>query len=95
MQEYFSIHEVDDVRVYRYMPENSNGIVLKVIGGGRSTEIAIYGLEEKKAEAMLLALQGDDTAVWSGGVHMKVDEYMETKDVYRALGQSKQEDMPF
>lgn len=96
MQTYLSVHSATEAFVSSYSPDNSRAVIMKFRGEGGVMEVSIYGLPEDRAEAMLLALRQENTSVWTDGVTMSVDQYMETKDIYRALkGEKQEEGIPF
>jgi hypothetical protein len=98
VQNYLSVHSASEVFVSSYNPDNSRAVIMMIRGeSGGLMEVSIYGLPEDRAEVMLLALRHEKTTVWTDGVTMSVDQYMETKDIYRALKGEKQEEegVPF
>ena len=91
---YMSLHGLSQVRVHSFYPSNSAALTIKTKGSGGDAELTLYGLPEDRAIQIVVALGDENTIVYhDGGGHIKLREYLETKDVFEALeGRKKEND---
>lgn len=87
---YMSIHQAKAVQVRNYFPKNSNSITLsfeREDGGAalERIELAIYGLSEDKAMALVKALGDGETTVYESGGSVPLADWLATKDVFDKL----------
>jgi hypothetical protein len=83
------LHSVNDVRLKSYSPGISNCLTLSIVGGDANVEISLFGLSRHRALAIATAIGDDVTVVYEGRGSVKLDDYLETRQVFEALEEEK------